>query len=82
MQTVDSLPFSVLKIIFDIVKEDAYPLTYVIKPRELILRSMLDWSVIHTALADLENEGLVVTQQKDTLQILLTSKGLQLCQQN
>jgi hypothetical protein len=41
---------------------------------------MQDWNAIHASLITLEKEGYVVTRQVDTLQILLTQKGLQWCQ--
>jgi hypothetical protein len=80
MQTVDAVALSILEIIYQIVKEGVHPLSYGVKPRELILRSMQDWNVIHTSLTLLEKEGYLVTRQVDTLQVLLTQKGLGWCQ--
>jgi len=65
----------ILKLIYEIVKEDSQPLTYQLKPRELILRSMQDWSSIHTHLNFLEKEELIVTKQLDTMIITITQKG-------
>ena len=80
MQAIDKTHLSVLQIIYQIVKDDAYPLKYQLHPREIILRSMQDWSMIQSALTALENEGLVVTRRLDTLLISVTEQGLDLCQ--
>lgn len=79
MQITDSSHYQVLQIIYQIVKEDSYPLKYFVHPRELILRSMQDWSEIQIALIALENEELIITRKLDTLQISLTEQGLSLC---
>lgn len=68
--------YEVLHLIFEIVKNDMAPLSYPCKPRELILRSMLDWSVIQQYLNELEAEGLITTRQLDTLVISITDKGM------
>lgn len=81
MKTIDAVALSILGILYQIVKEDVHPLSYGVKPRELILHAMQDWSAIHASLIILEKEGYVVTRQVDTLQVLLTQKGLQWCQQ-
>ena len=80
MQAIDDAHFSVLQIIYQVVKDDAYPLKYQVHPREFILRSMQEWSAIQSALTALENEGLVVTRKLDTWQISLTMDGLEFCQ--
>ena len=79
MQTIDSTPYKVLQIIYGIVKEEAYPLKYFVHPRELILRSMQDWSEIQLSLNALESEGLIITRKLDTLQISLTEQGFNIC---
>ena len=79
MQTTDSPHFKVLQIIFEIVKDEPYPLKYFMHPRELILRSMQDWSEIQLSLTTLENKGLIITRKLDTLQISLTEQGFNLC---
>jgi len=79
MQDVENLHDSILKLIYQIVKEDTYPLKYQVHPRELILRSMQDWSAIQNCLSLLETEGAIVTRQLDTFQISITEKGLQWC---
>ena len=79
MQKVESLHYSILDVIYQIVKDDAYPLKYQVHPRELILRSMQDWSSIQTSLNVLESEGKIVTRQLDTFQIAITEQGLELC---
>lgn len=79
MQTIDTNHLMVLQIIYEIVKEDRNPLKYCIHPRELILRSMQDWSEIQLSLTALEIEGLIITRKLDTLQISLTEFGLDKC---
>lgn len=70
----------VLQTIYAIVKEDASPFTYPIKPRELILRLQEDWSLIYEQLVNLQEEGLVELKQLDTLVIYITQKGIILVQ--
>lgn len=79
MQKIDSHHYAILKIIYSIVREDGFPLKYRIHPRELILRTMEDWSSIQSALTALENEGLITKQQSDTVYVSLTEMGLEMC---
>jgi hypothetical protein len=79
MQTIDNAHYKVLQIIYSIVKDDPYPLKYYVHPRELILRSMQDWSEIQLSLTALENEEFVITRRLDTLQISITEQGFNLC---
>jgi hypothetical protein len=79
MQTIDTAAYEVLQIIYRVVKEESDPLSYQVRPRELILRSMQDWDIIYSSLEILEKEGLIVTRQLDTLRILLTQQGLDIC---
>lgn len=79
MQTIDSAHYKVLQIIYGIVKEEPYPLKYFVHPRELILRSMQDWSEIQTSLNALEKEGLISTRKLDTFQVALTEQGFNMC---
>ncbi|HVZ56077.1 MAG TPA: hypothetical protein VG870_05415 [Chitinophagaceae bacterium] len=66
---------SLLHTLFDIVKHDPQPENYACRPRELILRRLQDWSVIHEELRQLELQGLVSTEQQDTLIIRMTPAG-------
>ena len=66
-----------LLTIYEIVKNDPQPEHYGCRPRELILRQLQEWSVIHTHLQMLQDEGLVNMEQQDTLVIRITPAGLQ-----
>ena len=79
MQSTDQAHYGILRILYSIIKDDPYPLKYQVHPRELILRSLQDWSEIQSSLVILEKEGLIVTRKLDTLQISLTEQGLYTC---
>lgn len=68
--------YQLLQTIYEIVKNDPQPERYACRPRELILRSLQEWSVIQQYLQMLEKEEFVTTHQEDTLVILLTHAGL------
>lgn len=69
--------YKTLETIFNIVHQDPNPVTYQCRPREIILRQFQDWSVIQQHLELLEQEGLVLTKQMDTLIVSITSSGIQ-----
>lgn len=69
--------YKTLQTIFNITKDDPQPETYKCRPREIILRQFQDWSVILQHLKLLEDEGLVITSQEDTLVICITSAGIE-----
>lgn len=73
--------YHLLHTIFEIVKNDPQPEQYGCRPRELILRSLQEWSVIQQQLHLLEEEELVVTEQQDTLIIRITFAGLEKAKQ-
>jgi predicted transcriptional regulator len=66
-----------LQTIYAITKDDLQPETYKCRPREIILRQYQDWSVIQQHLKLLEEEGLVITNQEDTLVISITHAGIE-----
>jgi len=70
--------YSLLHTIYEIVKNDPQPERYSCKPRELILRRMQEWSDIQQQLQQLEKEGLVTTEQQETMVIRITNAGLTL----
>jgi hypothetical protein len=70
-----------LQTIYQIVKNDPQPEQYGCRPRELILRSLQEWSVIQQQLHLLEEEELVTTEQQDTLVIRITVMGLEKAKQ-
>ena len=69
--------YKTLQTIFTISKDDPQPDTYKCRPREIILRQFQDWSVIQQHLELLEDEGLVHTNQEDTLIICITPAGIE-----
>jgi len=69
--------YKTLQTIYNITVQDPQPTTYQCRPREIILRQFQDWTVIQQDLALLEEEGLVTTNQKDTLIITITPDGIQ-----
>lgn len=69
--------YKTLQTIYNITIQDPQPTTYQCRPREIILRQFQDWTVIQQDLKLLEEEGLVTTNQKDTLIITITPDGIQ-----
>ena len=69
--------YKTLKTIFNITKDDPQPERYKCRPREIILRQFQDWNIIQKHLALLEDEGLVITSQEDTLVICITHPGIE-----
>lgn len=70
--------YNLLHTIFEIVKNDPQPERYACRPRELILRSMQEWTDIQQQLRQLETEQFVTLEQQDTLVIRITLTGLSL----
>lgn len=74
--------YKTLQTIFTIIKDDPQPTTYKCRPREIILRQFLDWSIIQQHLQLLESEGLVHTRQEDTMVIQITLAGMEKIKDN
>ena len=70
-----------LLTIYEIVKNDPQPEHYGCRPRELILRQLQEWSVIHQHLQLLQQEELINMEQQDTLVIRITSAGIEKARQ-
>lgn len=73
--------FQLLQTIYEIVKNDPQPEHYGCRPREIILRRLQEWSVIHQQLLMLCEENLVTLEQQDTLIIRITSPGIEKAKQ-
>ncbi len=71
-----------LQTIYDIVKNDPQPEHYGCRPREIILRRLQEWSVIHQQLLLLCEEDFVTLEQQDTLIIRITAKGIEKAKQS
>ena len=69
--------YKTLQTIYNITNQDPQPVTYQCRPREIILRQFQDWNIIQQHLKLLEEEGLVITTQKDTLIITITPAGIE-----
>jgi DNA-binding MarR family transcriptional regulator len=69
--------YHTLKTIYDIAGDDPQPETYACRPREMILRLFVDWSVIHQHLRILEEEGLITTAQLNTLIVRISREGIE-----
>ena len=66
-----------LQTIYEIVKNDPQPEHYGCRPREIILRRLQEWSVIHQQLLLLCEENYVSLEQQDTLIIRITGAGIE-----
>ena len=51
-----------LQTIFDIVKNDAHPQSYLCSAREIILRQFIGWDVIQKHLKQLDKIAISITQ--------------------
>jgi hypothetical protein len=69
--------YKTLQTIFNITHLDPHPSTYPCRPREIILRQFQDWSIIQQHLKLLEQDGLVILKQLDTLVINITIAGIE-----
>lgn len=65
-----------LQTIFEIVKNDAHPQTYLCSAREIILRQFNGWDVIQRHLQVLAEQEFVVVKQLDKIAISITQSGI------
>ncbi|HWH62815.1 MAG TPA: hypothetical protein VNS50_06055 [Ginsengibacter sp.] len=65
-----------LQTIFDIVKNDAHPQSYLCSAREIILRQFIGWDVIQKHLQLLAEKEFVVVKQLDKIAISITQSGI------
>lgn len=68
--------YKTLQTIYNISIQDPQPTSYQCRPREIILRQFQDWTIIQQDISLLEEEGMVITRQKDTLIITITAIGI------
>jgi len=66
-----------LQTIFDIVKNDPNPETYLCSAREIILRQLNGWDIIQGHLQLLAEGGLVVVKHLDKIAISITPSGIE-----
>lgn len=68
--------FQTLSTIYDIVKSDPSPHTYLCTPQAIILRQTEDWPSIQKQLEVLAAERLITIRQLDKLVICITHEGI------
>jgi predicted transcriptional regulator len=68
--------YNILQTLAAVLKEAKQSIQYQFIPREIILRSSLDWSEIYTHLSELEKEGMVEMVTADGLKFSVTQKGI------
>jgi predicted transcriptional regulator len=72
--------YQTLQTIYDIVKNDPQPTTYLCSTRDIILRQVAGWSSIEKHLELLEKEGLIVIKKLDRVVVCITSTGIEAIQ--
>ena len=68
--------YQTLTTIYDIVKTDPSPCTYLVTPHEIILRHKMDWTNIQHHLELLAAEKLIIIKQLDKIVVSITQTGL------
>ncbi len=68
--------YETLSIIYEIVKADPSPHTYLCTPHEIILRQSGGWPIILKHLEGLAAEKLVTIKQLDKIAISITPEGI------
>ena len=69
--------YCTLQTIFDIVKNDTKPETYLCSAREIILRQLNEWDTIQHHLKILAEKGFVIVKQLDKIAICITASGIE-----
>ena len=69
--------YHTLQTIYNIVKEDAQPHTYLCNTREIIVRQLFGWDDIKTHLELLAMEQLITIRQLGSVAISITPAGLE-----
>jgi len=71
-----------LQTIFNIVKNDPSPETYLCSAREIILRQLNEWDTIQHHLKILTEKGFVIVKQLDKIAICITASGIEKVKSN
>lgn len=66
-----------LQTIFDIVKNDSSPETYLCSAREIILRQFIGWDIIQKHIQLLAEKDFVIVKQLDKIAISITQRGIE-----
>jgi hypothetical protein len=69
--------FYTLQTIFNIVKNDPSPETYLCSAREIILRQFNGWDIIQNHLKILAEKEFVVVKQLDKIVVSITTRGIE-----
>ena len=69
--------YQTLQTIYDIVKNDPQPTTYLCSTRDIILRQVSGWSSIEKDLELLEKEKLIVIKKLDRVVVCITAHGIE-----
>jgi len=72
--------YQTLQTIYEIVKDDAQPTTFLCTTRDIILRQVAGWSSIEKHLELLELEKLIVIKKLDRVVVCITSAGIETVQ--
>ncbi|MCW3113738.1 MAG: hypothetical protein JWR18_2134 [Segetibacter sp.] len=68
--------YQTLSTIYEIVKSDPSPHTYLCTPHQIILRQAGDWLIIQKHLELLAAEKLITIKQLDKIAISITQEGI------
>lgn len=68
--------YQTLSVIYDIVKSDPSPHTYLCTPQAIILRQTQDWVSIEKSLEVLAAEHLIVIKKLDKIVVCITQDGI------
>ncbi len=68
--------YQTLSTIYEIVKSDPEPTTYLCTPHEIILRHTIEWVSIQKHLEVLVEEKLIIIKQLDKIAISITTSGI------
>jgi hypothetical protein len=69
--------YDTLQTIYNIVKDDSQPHTYLCNTREIIVRQLIGWDDIKTHLELLAQEELILIRQLGSVAISITQAGLE-----
>lgn len=69
--------YQTLQTIYNIVKNDPQPTTYLCSTRDIILRQVAGWSSIEKHLELLEKEKLIIIKKLDRVVVCITSHGIE-----
>ena len=69
--------YQTLQTIYNIVKSDTHPTTFLCSTRDIILRQASGWSSIEKHLELLEMEKLIVIKKLDRVVVCITNTGIE-----